>query len=53
MNLNSEVATYVMRVNETAHWLKWQDGMYPVLPKTYEIGDDFLPIPNITGEGLE
>ena len=53
MNLNSEVATYVMRVNETEHWLKWQDEMYPVLPKTYKIGDDFLHIPNIPGEELE
>jgi mandelate racemase len=42
-----------MRVTETAHWLEWQDWVYPILQQPYEVKDGLMYIPNVPGVGLE
>jgi mandelate racemase len=44
-HLYPEVAAHVMRVTETAHWLKWHDWADPILQKPQ--------IPDMPGVGLE
>jgi mandelate racemase len=52
-HLYPEVAAHVMRVTETAHWLKWHDWADPILQKPYGIRDGLLQIPDMPGVGLE
>ena len=52
-HLYPEVATHVMRVTETAHWLEWQNWADPIIETPYEIKDGMLHIPDVPGTGLE
>ncbi|MGH1417970.1 MAG: enolase C-terminal domain-like protein [Hyphomicrobiaceae bacterium] len=52
-HLYPEVGAHVMRVNETAHWLEWQDWADPILQKPYEIKDSQINIPNVPGVGID
>lgn len=52
-HLYPEVATHVMRVTETAHWLEWQDWVNPILAQPYLMKDGALQIPESPGVGLE
>jgi mandelate racemase len=51
--LYPEVAAQVMPVTETAHWLEWQDWVYPILQQPYEVKDGLMYTPNVPGVGLE
>jgi mandelate racemase len=52
-HLYPEVAAHVMRVTETAHWLKWQDWANPILQQYSQVSDGKLHIPDVPGVGLE
>jgi mandelate racemase len=52
-HLYPEVAAHVLRATETAHWLEWQDWVYPVLQEPYVVRDGNLHIPNRPGLGLD
>jgi mandelate racemase len=52
-HLYPEVASHVMRVSESAHWLEWQNWANPVLRRPYEVKDSMLHIPDLPGLGLE
>ncbi len=52
-HLYPKAAAHVMRVAETAHWLKWQDWANPVLREPYAVGHGQLEIPDRPGTGLD
>jgi mandelate racemase len=42
-----------MRVTETAHWLKWQDWVNPLITEPFEIRSGHLHIPHRPGIGID
>ncbi len=52
-HLYPEVASHLLRVTETAHWLEWQDWADPILQRPYAIKDSLLHIPDVPGVGLD
>jgi mandelate racemase len=51
-HLYPEIAAHLMRVTETAHWLEWQDWVYPVLVEPFELKDGHLVVPDRPGQGI-
>jgi len=52
-HLYPEVASHLMRVTETAHWLEWQDWAHPVLAEPFRVEDGHIHIRNVPGNGLD
>jgi mandelate racemase len=52
-HLYPEIAAHLMRVTETAHWLGWQDWVYPVLAEPFRLQDGCLVVPDKPGLGIE
>lgn len=52
-HLYPEVASHLMRITETAHWLEWQDWANPVLAEPFRIEHGNILIRDIPGNGLE
>lgn len=52
-HLYPEVASHLMRVTETAHWLEWQDWTHPILAEPFQLEDGHLVIRDVPGNGLE
>ncbi|HUF93407.1 MAG TPA: enolase C-terminal domain-like protein, partial [Candidatus Limnocylindria bacterium] len=51
-HLYPEVATHLMRVTETAHWLEWQDWGDPVVAEPFVVKNGHVVIPDRPGSGL-
>jgi hypothetical protein len=52
-HLYPEVASHLMRITETAHWLEWQDWANPILKRPFPVKGSCLEIPNLPGVGIE
>jgi mandelate racemase len=52
-HLYPEVASHLLRVAETGHWLEWQDWAHPILAEPFELQDGHLLIRDVPGAGLE
>ncbi len=52
-HLYPEVASHLLRVSETGHWLEWQDWAHPILAEPFEVQDGQLLIRDVPGVGLE
>jgi mandelate racemase len=52
-HLYPEVASHLLRVTETAHWLEWQDWAHPILAEPFRLRDGHLVIRDVPGNGLE
>ncbi len=51
-HLYPEVATHLMRVTETAHWLEWQDWGDPIVAEPFVVKNGHVVIPDRPGSGL-
>jgi mandelate racemase len=52
-HLYPEVASHLMRVTDTAHWLEWQDWADPVLQEPFALKDGHVVVPERPGNGIE
>lgn len=52
-HLYPEIASHLLRVTETAHWLEWQDWADLVLKDPFRIENGFLHVPDRAGVGIE
>jgi len=52
-HLYPEVASHLMRVTETAHWLESQDWALPVLAEPFLLENGHLHIPDRPGNGID
>ena len=52
-HLYPEMASHLLRVAETGHWLEWQDWAHPILAEPFELEDGHLLIREVPGAGLE
>ena len=51
-HLYPEVSAQLMRANETAHWLEWQDWANPILERPFVLDQGMLEIPDVPGCGI-
>jgi mandelate racemase len=51
-HLYPEIAAYLMRVTDTAHWLEWQNWADPILSEPFALDGGFLVIPDRPGQGI-
>ncbi len=52
-HLYPEIASHLMRVTDTAHWLEWQDWSDPILSEPFQLKDGHLMVPDKPGQGIE
>ena len=52
-HLYPELASHLLRIAETGHWLEWQDWANPILAEPFELQDGHLLIRDVPGAGLE
>jgi mandelate racemase len=52
-HLYPELASHLLRVAETGHWLEWQDWAHPILAEPFQLENGHLLIRDVPGAGLE
>ena len=52
-HLYPELASHLLRIAETGHWLEWQDWAHPILAEPFKLQDGHLLIRDVPGAGLE
>ena len=52
-HLYPEMASHLLRIAETGHWLEWQDWAHPILAEPFELQDGHLLIRDVPGAGLD
>jgi mandelate racemase len=51
-HLYPELASHLLRVAETGHWLEWQDWAHPILAEPFQLENGHLLIRDVPGAGL-
>jgi mandelate racemase len=52
-HLYPELASHLLRIAETGHWLEWQDWAHPILAEPFKLENGHLLIRDVPGAGLE